>query len=196
MNKTAIVSLIIIVLVILGGWYWMSRSENGEMNEEGATTTPSAQGPSAAMGTNGSPDQGNMGQPDTGTPQQPATTTGADGSDISQNLTLGTDGNAKLGTYLIGWTGMTLYTYGRDSVGTTTCYGKCAQNWPPYTVPTGMHLNIAMGVNATNAGTIVRADGTTQVTYGGMPLYFYAGDKSGSDTNGQGIGKVWYVVKP
>ena len=28
--------------------------------------------------------------------------------------------------------GMTLYTYDKDTAGQSTCYGECAQNWPPY----------------------------------------------------------------
>jgi predicted lipoprotein with Yx(FWY)xxD motif len=142
------------------------------------------------MGINGSTDQGNLGQPDNGTVQQPG-----DGSDISENLTLGTDANATLGSYLIAYNGMTLYTYAKDSVGTSTCYGQCATNWPPYTVPAGMHLNLQAGVSG-DAGTITRADGTTQVTYKGMPLYFYVKDAKSGDTTGQNVGSVWFVVKP
>ena len=28
--------------------------------------------------------------------------------------------------------GMTLYTFDKDAVGKSNCYGECAQNWPPY----------------------------------------------------------------
>jgi len=37
-------------------------------------------------------------------------------------------------------------------------------------------------------GTITRADGTTQVTISGQPLYYYASDKAAGDANGQGLG--------
>jgi hypothetical protein len=46
-------------------------------------------------------------------------------------------------------------------------------------------------------GTTKRADGTTQVTYAGHPLYFFAGDSSSGATNGQSLnafGAKWYVV--
>ena len=36
--------------------------------------------------------------------------------------------------------------------------------------------------------------GTSQVTFYGHPLYHFSGDANPGDTNGQGIGSVWYVV--
>jgi hypothetical protein len=36
-------------------------------------------------------------------------------------------------------------------------------------------------------GTLTRADGTTQVTYAGLPLYFWEGDKKPGDITGNGI---------
>ena len=115
---------------------------------------------------------------------------------IGDNLALGTDSNATLGTYLIGYTGMTVYTFSKDAEGTTTCYATCASTWPPYTVtPNDRIGNLKAGVNGTT-GTILRADGQTQMTYNRKPLYFFAGDKQSGDTTGQGIGGVWFVVKP
>jgi predicted lipoprotein with Yx(FWY)xxD motif len=43
-------------------------------------------------------------------------------------------------------------------------------------------------------GTIVRGDGTTQVTYNGLALYFYAGDSGPDQTNGAYPG--WSLTKP
>ena len=45
-------------------------------------------------------------------------------------------------------------------------------------------------------GVITRADGTYQVTYNGIPLYFYDKDKNVGDTTGQGVGGTWFVVSP
>jgi predicted lipoprotein with Yx(FWY)xxD motif len=35
-----------------------------------------------------------------------------------------------------------------------------------------------------------------QVTYNGMPLYRYSGDKNPLDTNGEGVNGAWYVISP
>ena len=44
-------------------------------------------------------------------------------------------------------------------------------------------------------GTITRADdGSTQVTYNGLPLYFFSGDAAPGDANGIYTG--WAAVKP
>jgi predicted lipoprotein with Yx(FWY)xxD motif len=45
-------------------------------------------------------------------------------------------------------------------------------------------------------GTITRADDSVQVTYNGMPLYYFAQDMLPGDTTGQGRGDVWWVVAP
>jgi hypothetical protein len=42
--------------------------------------------------------------------------------------------------------------------------------------------------------TITRADGTVQVTYNHMPLYYFAGDSAAGDTKGQGTLGVWFVA--
>ena len=115
---------------------------------------------------------------------------------VGNNLMLGTDQNSKLGTYLLGYTGMTLYTYAKDNVGTSTCYGDCAQTWSPYIVSPSDRGTFEYGVNPLDVGTITRADGSLQLTYNDHPLYFYSGDTTGSDYNGQGVHGVWYVVAP
>ena len=62
--------------------------------------------------------------------------------------------------------------------------------------PDGEHLG---PTSAADLGTTKRPDGTTQVTYGGHPLYRYAGDTATGQTGGQGskaFGGAWYVVSP
>ena len=177
--------ILVAIIVIVGGLYWWS-------SVQGSMAAPAAQTPSTSAGINGSPNQGNLGATSTGAVQQPATAAPI----IGANLALGTDKTAKLGTYLIGYTGMTVYTYKPDTGSTSTCYDACASNWPPYIVSSSDNIQqLQAGVTGT-VGTTVRTDGSLQLTYNGHPLYFYIGDKTGSDTNGQGLGNVWYVVKP
>ncbi len=100
-------------------------------------------------------------------------------------------GNA-LGQILTDAQGMTLYATKNDPSGQSTCTGNCAQIWPPFV--TNGQPEAGAGIESGLLGTVSRPDGSTQVTYNGMPLYLYSGDKAPGDTNGQGIGGVWYVV--
>jgi predicted lipoprotein with Yx(FWY)xxD motif len=44
--------------------------------------------------------------------------------------------------------------------------------------------------------TTERDDGTTQVTYQGMPLYNWVNDELPGDTSGHEVNDVWFVVPP
>jgi predicted lipoprotein with Yx(FWY)xxD motif len=89
---------------------------------------------------------------------------------------------------------MTLYTFKNDTPGASTCAGSCAATWPPFQPPAG-GLTAPSGVTGALA-LITRADGTQQVTYKGAPLYHYSRDAAKGDTNGQGIGGVWFAATP
>ena len=115
---------------------------------------------------------------------------------VGDNLMLGIDINTKLGHYLLGYTGKTLYTFSKDNIGTSTCYYDCTQVWIPYIISPSDRYNLQYGVDATKVGFITRADGELQLTYGGKPLYFYSGDKTSDDFTGQGYHGAWYVVNP
>ncbi len=104
-------------------------------------------------------------------------------------------GKTALGTILVDSQGRTLYLFTRDSATTSTCSGPCAMAWPPL-VATGAPT-AASGVNAALLGTSKRADGTTQVTYNGHPLYRFVKDGNAGETNGQGVtafGGSWFTV--
>jgi len=101
------------------------------------------------------------------------------------------------GMYLTGEDGRALYTFKPDeaAAGTSTCNGDCATNWPPLTLDSGETAAAGTGVSGTIA-TITRADGSTQVTYNGKPLYYFKGDAAAGDTNGQGKAGNWFVATP
>jgi predicted lipoprotein with Yx(FWY)xxD motif len=95
-----------------------------------------------------------------------------------------------------GSNGMTVYTFTSDTAGsgTSACSGACLTKWPALTVAAGATPTPGDGVTG-KLGTITRADdGTLQVTYNGLPLYFYQGDKAPGDTNGSYPN--WNLVKP
>ena len=94
-------------------------------------------------------------------------------------------GNA---TVLTNAQGFTLYAFSPDTSTTSKCVGTCAQIWPPVLGPV-----TAAGIEGT-FGTIKRADGTTQATFDGHPLYTYVGDTAPGQTKGNGIKGLWSEV--
>ena len=40
----------------------------------------------------------------------------------------------------------------------------------------------------------MQANGESQVTYGGKPLYYFADEAKPGDTNGQGVDDVWFAL--
>jgi predicted lipoprotein with Yx(FWY)xxD motif len=103
--------------------------------------------------------------------------------------------NPTLGSILVGPTGMSLYMFTKDTADVSNCVDKCADNWPPLTVDSADKL--VAGVNLPGKwNTITRKDGKIQVTYNGMPLYYWKDDKAIGDATGENVGKVWFTVVP
>jgi predicted lipoprotein with Yx(FWY)xxD motif len=103
--------------------------------------------------------------------------------------------DSSLGQIVVDAQGRTLYLFEADKGGKSACDGPCATAWPPY-VSNGAPQP-GTGASGGLIGTTARADGTTQVTYGGHPLYYFIGDKATGDVTGQDIdqfGAKWYVV--
>ncbi len=108
----------------------------------------------------------------------------------SDNIYL-TKSDAKKGTYMTDFAGMTLYTYDKDAQGVSNCYNGCAKAWPPYVSGAA-----AQGTLPTNITLVTRTDGSKQFAWKGMPLYYYATDSKAGDITGDGVGGVWHIVKP
>jgi predicted lipoprotein with Yx(FWY)xxD motif len=105
--------------------------------------------------------------------------------------------NTGLGDVLVNRQGRTLYLFARDSGTTSACTGACAVNWPP------LHVRgapvVGDGAKPSELGKTARADGISQLTYNGHPLYTFVNDKKPGDTNGEGInafGGAWFAVSP
>jgi predicted lipoprotein with Yx(FWY)xxD motif len=104
-------------------------------------------------------------------------------------------GKTTLGTILVDSQGRTLYLFTHDSGTTSACSGPCATAWPPL-VATGA-ATATSGADAALLGTSKRADGTTQVTYNGHPVYRFIKDVNPGQTNGEGVtafGGSWFAV--
>jgi predicted lipoprotein with Yx(FWY)xxD motif len=102
---------------------------------------------------------------------------------------------AKIGsaTVLTNANGFTLYSFSPDTSTSSKCNGKCATVWPPVEGPV-----TAAGITGT-FGTITRADGSTQATFDGHPLYAYVGDASPGQAKGNGLnaaGGLWTEITP
>jgi predicted lipoprotein with Yx(FWY)xxD motif len=102
--------------------------------------------------------------------------------------------DSAFGTILVDGAGRTLYVFLKDTSSDSTCYDACAASWPALT--TSDAITPGSGLDASAFSTTTRTDGTTQVTFYGHPLYYFAGDQAAGDTNGQGLNSVWYVVDP
>jgi len=102
-----------------------------------------------------------------------------------------------LGQVIVNARGMTLYDFHKDKGKTSSCYGKCAEAWPP--LLTNGTPSAAGGAKSSLLGTTKRKDGSTQVTYNGHPVYGFVGDKKPGEANGNDVtafGGEWYAMHP
>jgi predicted lipoprotein with Yx(FWY)xxD motif len=101
----------------------------------------------------------------------------------------------ELGAVLVNSEGLTVYSFAKDSGTMSSCYGACAEAWPP--VLTEGAPTSGEGATSSQLGTTKRKDGTTQVTYAGHPLYTFVEDKSPGEANGNGVsafGAEWNAL--
>jgi len=101
------------------------------------------------------------------------------------------------GTFLTDGSGRAVYMFAKDGTDKSACDGACASAWPPVTT-TGSPV-ASGGAQSSDLGTLTRSNGAKQVTYDGHALYYFAGDTSAGQTNGQGVngfGAKWWLVAP
>lgn len=80
------------------------------------------------------------------------------------------------GEYFTTASGMTIYTYSKDTSGKSNCTGECAKMWPA--------VAASSSDKPTGAFTIING---SQLAYNGSPLYTYSMDKKAGDLNGASI---------
>jgi predicted lipoprotein with Yx(FWY)xxD motif len=103
---------------------------------------------------------------------------------------------SRFGRILFDGKGFVLYAFTRDPKGRSACSGACATAWPPFLV-TGK-VRAGAGARGRLIGTTRRAEGKTQVTYAGRPLYYYVGDREPGQILCQDIdefGGTWLVAR-
>jgi predicted lipoprotein with Yx(FWY)xxD motif len=98
----------------------------------------------------------------------------------------------KLGRILVNGQGRTLYLYMKDRGTQSACSRRCAQVWPPATVPGAP--TAGPGVAAAKLTTTPDADNRRQLVYNGHPLYTLTADVRAGQINGEGFLGTWYVI--
>jgi predicted lipoprotein with Yx(FWY)xxD motif len=114
-------------------------------------------------------------------------------TDLSLTLTLQ---RSPVGPILATGGGNTLYDFVPDTPTRSACLDDgCVFQWPPL-VESGP-VRLGPGVDPSLVGTLRRPDGSTQLSYGGHPLYRYNLDATPGMVTGQAIdqdGGLWYVL--
>ena len=143
------------------------------------------------------PDETDRVEPSTRTERPaPATAAAADGT-----ASVSTQGPATLRlsrgspSYLVDGSGASMYFVEGNTDG-SQCDATCEHAWPPVM---SASAQAETGVQPSLMGRLERADGQTQLTYGGHPLYRYAGDAGAGRTSGHGVQDrwgTWHLVSP
>ncbi|GAB3019628.1 hypothetical protein [Bowmanella dokdonensis] len=128
---------------------------------------------------------------------QPTTQIGEEDATLGATLTVqGTvsvllnNGDDSFSAQLQDKSGFQLYTFDNDTEGTSLCTSlSCMNNWPALLAQAGDQATAPYSI-------FTRADGLDQWAINGKPLYFFAGDESAADTNGEAVGSVWWAARP
>jgi predicted lipoprotein with Yx(FWY)xxD motif len=97
-------------------------------------------------------------------------------------------------TILTNAQGLTLYYRTTDNPPSKVCSGACAGAWPPILF-TGSGSPTSSTQLSGKLTAVTDANGN-QVEYNGHPLYTFASDSAPGQTNGEGVGGIWFVVTP
>jgi predicted lipoprotein with Yx(FWY)xxD motif len=94
--------------------------------------------------------------------------------------------------------GRTLYALDPETATHLLCKtSACLRAWPPLTVPSRRTRLVGTRGVSGHLGLLRRRGGILQVTFRGMPLYRFSGDRAGGEANGQGLhsfGGTWHAV--
>ena len=108
---------------------------------------------------------------------------------VVQAATAIQSGDSAKGAILTDGSGMSLYTFDKDTAAVSNCYGDCATKWPPLEASSKARPQGAFGI-------ILRADGARQWTHEGKPLYTWFKDAKSGDITGDGVKGAWHLARP
>lgn len=171
MNKTTIMAIVVVLIIIVGGYVIYAHKGNMMRYQQptGQVMHPTMQ-PSEVMEKSGNQ-----------TMMKHDASASADAAMMMKGAN---------GSFLVDSKGMTLYTYDKDTKGVSNCEGECLAAWPAFTAAGSQAMQMQSQMSV-----ITRSDGTKQYAWNDMPLYYYQGDKKAGDTTGDGIGGIWHIVK-
>lgn len=152
------------------------RTDAGEARD----LADASQDGSRGMGAAGSGAQAPTGIP-AGTQDRAAQPGFGDG-----NVVLSMSGTGS--SHLIDGAGSSVYVLEGNTDG-SRCDAACEEAWPPVLTDDALPRGAA-GVEQGRIGTLDRGN-RTHVTYGGQPLYRYAGDGGANRTAGDGVQDQW-----
>lgn len=174
-RRIAIVAALFVILLLVAALVFFLNQPNNQDNNS-STNNTNTQAPASDL-------------PSNKTPESTSATPQATGTVI-------TTGNSQFGTMLFNEKQQAIYIWELEESDKAECYGDCAEAWPP--VLTDGQPQATGGVNGSLLGTTKRTDGTTQVTYIGHPLYYYAHEGPGEVKchNISTHGGLWWVIQP
>ncbi len=99
---------------------------------------------------------------------------------------------SSVGKILVDETGRTLYGFTKDKPGASKCDTDCIAVWPALT--SAEDVTAGTGAKPALLKETKLGEGAEQAVYGDWPLYYYVGDATPGDVNGQGLDGEWFVI--
>jgi predicted lipoprotein with Yx(FWY)xxD motif len=138
---------------------------------------------------------GDASSPATPSPSETPTPTASSTEPMSHG-TVVTTADSQFGEILFDGAGQAIYLFDKEETTEAECYEDCAVEWPP--VLTEGDPVAESQIAPDRLGTTQRTDGSTQVTYAGHPLYYYAHERANEVKchNVHEFGGLWLAVTP
>jgi len=142
----------------------------------------------AACGSSGGSKSGGSADTSSTTKSTTTSSTAAAGAKVTLQLV-----DTSLGKVIAGADGKVLYLYKPDGTAEqSTVPSAILGAWPPVVVTSAP--TVGTGLEQSKVSTGAQADGAKWVRYNDHLLYGFTGDAAPGDTNGNGIGGIWFAV--